>query len=61
MARALRLLPPGVEGQYFKAAPEGWLFGAPRPWLVFGPRPTYLVADAQKAKRTSQLRDFDWR
>ena len=45
----LRFPPPGVEGQYFKAVPEPWLFGAPRRWLAFGPRPTYLVTDAQKA------------
>jgi hypothetical protein len=49
-------LPPGVEGQYFKAVPEGWLFGAPRPWLAFGPRPTYLVTDAQKAVLAARIR-----
>jgi hypothetical protein len=56
LARGFRLLPPGVEGQYFKAVPEGWLFGAPRPWLAFGPRPTYLVTDAQKAVLAARIR-----
>jgi hypothetical protein len=49
-------LPRGVEGQYFKAVPEGWLFGAPRPWLTFGPRPTYLVTNAQKAGLAARIR-----
>ena len=56
MRGRFRLLPPGVEGQYFKAVPEGWLFGAPRPWLAFGPRPTYLVTDAQKAVLAARIR-----
>lgn len=49
-------MPRGVEGQYFKAVPEGWLFGAPRPWLTFGPRPTYLVTNAQKAGLAARIR-----
>lgn len=56
MASRFRLLPRGVEGQYFKAVPEGWLFGAPRPWLTFGPRPTYLVTNAQKAGLAARIR-----
>jgi hypothetical protein len=49
-------LPLGVEEQYFKQVPEGWLFGAPRPWLAFGRRPTYLANDAQKAALASRIR-----
>ncbi|HLG83993.1 MAG TPA: hypothetical protein VKY22_23525 [Bradyrhizobium sp.] len=49
-------MPRGVEGQYFKAVPEGWLFGAPRPWLTFAPRPTYLVTDAQKDALAARIR-----
>jgi len=56
LASRFRLLPRGVEGQYFKAVPEGWLFGAPRPWLTFGPRPTYLVTNAQKAGLAARIR-----
>lgn len=56
MANRFRLLPRGVEGQYFKAVPEGWLFGAPGPWLTFGPRPTYLVTNAQKAGLAARIR-----
>ena len=56
MASRFRLLPRGVEGQYFKAVPEGWLFGAPRPWLTFGPRPMYLVTNAQKAGLAARIR-----
>jgi hypothetical protein len=56
VAFRFRLLPPGVEGQYFKAVPEGWLLGAPRPWLTFGPRPTYLVTDAQRARVAARIR-----
>jgi hypothetical protein len=56
MASRFRLLPLGVEGQYFKQVPEGWLFGAPRPWLAFGRRPTYLATDAQKAALADRIR-----
>lgn len=49
-------MPLGVEGQYFKQVPEGWLFGAPRPWLSFGRRPTYLATDAQKAALADRIR-----
>ena len=56
MASRFRLLPRGVEGQYFKAVPEGWLFGAPGPWLTFGPRPMYLVTNAQKAGLAARIR-----
>jgi hypothetical protein len=56
MAGRFRLLPPGVEGQYFKVAAEGWLFGAPGPWLSFGARPTYLVTDAQKSTIAARIR-----
>lgn len=51
-----RLLPLGVERQYFKQVPEGWLFGAPRPWLAFGRRPTYLATDAQKVALANRIR-----
>jgi hypothetical protein len=56
LASRFRLLPLGVEGQYFKQVPEGWLFGAPRPWLAFGRRPTYLATDAQKAALGNRIR-----
>jgi hypothetical protein len=56
LASRFRLLPRGVEGQYFKAVPEGWLFGVPGPWLTFGPRPTYLVTNAQKAGLAARIR-----
>jgi hypothetical protein len=56
MAGGFRLLPPGVEGQYFKAVPEGWLFGAPGPWLSLSARPTYLVTDAQKSTFAARIR-----
>jgi len=56
LAGRFRLLPRGVEGQYFKAAPDGWLFGPPRPCLTLGDRPTYLVTDAQKAKLAARIR-----
>jgi hypothetical protein len=56
LASRFRLLPLGVEGQYFKQVPEGWLFGAPRPWLAFGRRPTYLATDAQKAVLANRIR-----
>jgi hypothetical protein len=56
MAIRFRLLPLGIEGQYFKAAPEGWLFGAPGPWLTFRPRTTYLVTDAQRAMLAGRIR-----
>jgi hypothetical protein len=56
MASRFRLLPLGVEGQYFKQVPEGWLFGAPRPWLAFGGRPTYRATDVQKAALVDRIR-----
>jgi hypothetical protein len=56
LAAGFRLLPPGVEGQYFKMVPEGWLFGAPRPWLALGSRPTYLVTDEQKSTLAARIR-----
>jgi hypothetical protein len=56
LASRFRLLPLGVEGQYFKQVPEGCLFGAPRPWLAFGRRPTYLATDAQKAALADRIR-----
>lgn len=56
LGNRFRLLPLGVEGQYFKQVPEGWLFGAPRPWLAFGRRPTYLATDAQKAALANRIR-----
>jgi hypothetical protein len=56
LAGKVRLLPLGIEGQYFKPVPEGWLFGAPKPWFVFGRRPTYLVTEAQKAALVARVR-----
>lgn len=56
MLRSFRLLPLGVEGQYFKPTAGGWVFGAPRPWLTFGPRPTYLVTDTQRTALADRIR-----
>lgn len=56
MPVSFRLLPLGVEGQYFKSTAEGWVFAAPRPWLTFGPRPAYLVTDAQRAVLADRIR-----
>ena len=56
MPRSFRLLPLGVEGQYFKSTAEGWVFGAPRPWLSFSPRPTYLVTDTQRTVIAERIR-----
>jgi len=56
MPRNFRLLPLGVEGQYFKSTQEGWVFGAPKPWLSYRPRPAYLVTDAQRAVLANRIR-----
>jgi hypothetical protein len=56
MLRSFRLLPLGVEGQYFKSTGDGWVFGAPRPWLTLGPRPTYLVTDKQRTALADRIR-----
>ena len=49
-------LPTGVEEQYFKRVPDGWVFAAARPWWLFGRRPTFLVTDAQKPAIAARLR-----
>ncbi len=49
-------LPAGIEEQYFRRLPEGWLLAGPRPLWLMGPRPTYLVSDAQKPAIAQRLR-----
>jgi hypothetical protein len=56
MANPFKFLPAGVEEQYFKRLPEGWLLAGPHPLWLFGPRPTYLVRDAQKPAIAKRLR-----
>ena len=56
MAISFRLLPVGVEEQYFRRLPEGWLFAGSRPLWLLGPRPTYRVTDAQKPAIAARLR-----
>ena len=56
MPLSFRLLPVGVENQYFKLTEEGWVFGAPSAWIVFGSRPTYLVTDAQRTALATRIR-----